>query len=219
MRDLGKTIGPSALDPPPATGGFYRPLPVPAPEQEAPRGLVLWLTGLSGAGKSTLAETAARGMGSSGRAVYVLDGDILRQGLNRDLGFSGEDRRENVRRAGEVAWILADAGLWVIVALISPFAADRDRVRHRFPRGRFAEVFVDCPLAVCERRDPKGLYHRARRGGMPLFTGIDSPYEPPERAELVLKTDESSVEECAFALEKLAGSMWAALPGQPGRMP
>ncbi len=194
-------------------------MPVAASGRGGPGGLVLWLTGLSGAGKSTLAETAAREMGSSGRPVYVLDGDILRQGLNRDLGFTGEDRRENVRRAGEVAWILADAGLWVIVALISPFAADRDQVRDRFPRGHFAEVFVDCPLDVCERRDPKGLYRRARSGVVPQFTGIDSPYEPPERAELVLKTAERSVEECAFAIERLAESMSAALPRQQGRMP
>ena len=217
MSDQANAVRPSGWVPSPAAGEFFRPGPAPGRGLQAPRGLVLWLTGLSGAGKSTLAEAAARGMGSTGRDVYVLDGDVLRQGLSRDLGFSGEDRRENVRRAGEVAWILADAGLWVIVALISPFAEDRDRVRNRFPPGRFAEVFVDCPLAVCERRDPKGLYHRARSGDMPLFTGIGSPYEPPERAELVLKTEERSVAECSFALERLAESMWAALPGPTGR--
>jgi adenylyl-sulfate kinase len=149
---------------------------------------VVWLTGLSGAGKSTLADQLAQRLHARGLHTYLLDGDLLRGGLNRDLGFSAEDRAENVRRVGEVAWLMADAGLIVIVALISPFRRDRQAVRERFAPGSFFEVHVDVPLAVAESRDPKGLYRKARAGLLKDFTGIDSPYEPPASPELHLRT-------------------------------
>ena len=156
-------------------------------------GRVVWLTGLSGAGKSTIALELERQLFDLGRSVYVLDGDIVRTGLCSDLSFSERDRHENIRRVGEVARIMADAGLIVIVAFISPFRADRDRVRHICPAGQFVEVFVNAPLAVCEQRDAKGLYARARRGEIPDFTGISSPYEAPTRPELELRTDQLTV--------------------------
>ncbi|MFZ1491033.1 MAG: adenylyl-sulfate kinase [Ilumatobacteraceae bacterium] len=151
-------------------------------------GATVWLTGLSGSGKSTLAFAVEDALVRSGRAAYVLDGDNLRHGLNGDLGFSDEDRDENVRRVGEVARLMADAGLVVLVPVISPFRAGRARARriHELAGHRFVEVFVDTPLAECERRDPKGLYARARRGELEGMTGIDSPYEPPQRPELHL---------------------------------
>lgn len=154
---------------------------------------VIWFTGLSGAGKSTLAEALERSLLAAGRHTYLLDGDCLRQGLNRDLGFSEADRQENIRRAGEVAALMLDAGLIVIAAFISPFRTDRDAVRARVP-GRFIEVFVDTPLTVCEQRDPKGLYRRARAGLIPDFTGIDSPFEAPQAAELRIDTSQCAVE-------------------------
>lgn len=162
-------------------------------------GLTVWLTGLSGSGKSTIAHRAEALLVSSGRAAYVLDGDNLRHGLNADLGFGAADRTENVRRVGEVARLLADAALVALVPIISPYAADRARVRtaHAAAGIPFAEVHVATPLAVCEARDPKGLYARARSGEITGFTGIDDPYEPPEAPDLVLDTSESSVDECA----------------------
>jgi bifunctional enzyme CysN/CysC len=145
------------------------------------RGATIWITGLSAAGKTTLAEAVAAALRGSGRNAYVLDGDALRQGLSRDLGFSEGDRAENVRRIGEVARLMADAGLTVVVAAISPVARDRDLVRARHAEAGlgFLEVHVDTPLAACEARDPKGLYARARRGELADFTGIDAPYERP----------------------------------------
>lgn len=154
---------------------------------------VIWFTGLSGAGKSTLAEALERSLLAAGRHTYLLDGDCLRQGLNRDLDFSEAARQENIRRAGEVAALMLDAGLIVIAAFISPFRTDRDAVRARVP-GRFIEVFVDTPLTVCEQRDPKGLYRRARAGLIPDFTGIDSPFEAPQAAELRIDTSQCAVE-------------------------
>ncbi len=141
----------------------------------------MWLTGLSGSGKSTLANAVAARLLDDGRPAYVLDGDNLRHGLNADLGFSATDRAENVRRVGEVARLLADAGLVALAPVISPYRADRDRVRtiHEAAGLRFVEVFVDTPLAVCEERDPKGLYAKARAGELAGMTGIDDPYEPP----------------------------------------
>ncbi len=158
-------------------------------EERATRGLTVWLTGLSASGKSTIAAELERRLVASGRPAYLLDGDNLRHGLNVDLGFSSADRAENVRRVGEVAKLLADAGVVAIVAAISPYQEDRDRIRaaHRQAGLRFVEVFVDTPLEVCESRDPKGLYARARAGEIIGFTGVDDPYEPPESPEIVLR--------------------------------
>ena len=159
-------------------------------------GRIVWLTGLSGAGKSTLAMALEQRLYDAGRNVYVLDGDIVRGGLCSDLGFSPDDRVENIRRIGEVARIMADAGLLVIVAFISPFRADRGRVRAGMPPGRFTEVHVSTPLEVCEQRDTKGLYAKARAGELSDFTGISSPYEAPESPEVRLPTEQLSVDEC-----------------------
>ncbi len=149
---------------------------------------VLWFTGLSGSGKSTIANALEVELLARGLYSYLLDGDNVRHGLCKDLGFSDADRVENIRRVGEVAKLFVDAGLLVLTAFISPFRADRDMVRALLPEGRFIEIFVDTDLAECERRDPKGLYKKARAGQIPNFTGIDSPYEPPEQPELVLRT-------------------------------
>lgn len=158
-------------------------------ERNGHRGLVIWLTGLSGAGKTTIATELERQLFAEGKHTYLLDGDILRHGLCSDLNFSAEARRENIRRAGEVAALFADAGVIVIAAFISPFRADRERVRQCLPAGRFIEVFVNAPLAVCEQRDVKGLYARARAGQLKEFTGVSAPYEPPENPEIDLHTD------------------------------
>jgi len=164
------------------------------------RGAVIWLTGLSGAGKSTIAYRLEQRLHGAGIRAYLLDGDTLRRGLNQDLGFSRPDRAENVRRVSEVAWLMVDAGLIAIVALISPFAEERRLARGRFSAGEFIEVFVDTPLEVAESRDPKGLYRRARAGELKDFTGIDSPYEPPNAPELRLETARMSVEAAADAV-------------------
>ena len=142
-------------------------------------GALVWLTGLSGSGKSTIAGALEQALHQLGARTYLLDGDNLRHGLCRDLGFSERDRQENIRRVGEAAALMVDAGLVTIAAFISPYRRDRAAIAERLPEGRFIEVFVDTPLAECERRDPKGLYQRARRGEIPQFTGIDLPYEPP----------------------------------------
>ena len=151
------------------------------------QGAVLWFTGLSGSGKSTLAMALEHRLLHAGRVAYVLDGDNVRHGLNADLGFSDEDRRENIRRVGEVARLLADAGLIVLAAFISPFREDRARVAERVGSG-FFEIHVATALEVCEARDPKGLYQRARAGDIPSFTGISSPYEAPEAPALRVDT-------------------------------
>ena len=161
------------------------------------RPLCIWLTGLSGSGKSTIANALELELYKAGRHTFLLDGDNVRHGLNRDLGMSTTDRAENIRRVGEVAKLMVDAGLIVVTAFISPFRADRDKVRAMFAEGEFIEVFVATPLDVCERRDPKGLYRKAREGRIHDFTGIDSPYEPPERAEIVLHTTEMDAHQCA----------------------
>ncbi len=148
------------------------------------RAATVWLTGLSGSGKSTLCNLVERALFDRGVATYVLDGDNLRHGLCADLGFDAAAREENVRRAGEVARLMTDSGLVVLTAFISPFRRDRDRVRALFSEGRFLEVHVATPLAICEQRDPKGLWAKARRGEIKDFTGLDSPYEPPDHAEL-----------------------------------
>lgn len=174
------------------------------------RGLVVWLTGLSGAGKTTLATQLERRLFEQGRAVYRLDGDLLREGLCADLGFGAAARRENVRRAGEVARILCDAGLIAVAAFISPFAEDRQRLRARLAPDEFLEVFVNAPLATCEARDVKGLYRRARAGQVAEFTGISSPYEPPVAPELELHTDRLSIGEAVNLLEQAVAVRLAA---------
>jgi adenylyl-sulfate kinase len=160
------------------------------------RGVTLWLTGLSGSGKSTLARRLESALFERGCQVYVLDGDNMRHGLNRDLGFSPEDRAENIRRIGEVARLLTDLGTIVITAFISPYRADRAMARGLMAGGDFIEAYIDCALAVCEERDPKGLYKKARRGEVKEFTGVSAPYEAPESPELVIRTDQFTPAEC-----------------------
>ena len=161
------------------------------------RGAVLWFTGLSGSGKSTIGHRVERLLTERGAFAYVLDGDNIRHGLNSDLGFSPEDRVENIRRIGEVARLFADAGAIVVSAFISPYRSDRDRIRGLLGDGEFIEVFVDTPLEICEARDPKGLYKKARAGEISGFTGLDAPYEAPEAPEVHLKTADLSVDEAA----------------------
>ena len=156
---------------------------------------VLWFTGLSGSGKSTIANAVSGELYRQGISEYVLDGDNIRHGLNKDLGFSDYDRAENIRRIGEVAKLFVDSGKVITTAFISPFRSDREQVRTLFEEGEFIEVFVNCPLEECERRDPKQLYAKARRGEIKDFTGIDSPYEAPTNPEITLRSDLLSVEE------------------------
>lgn len=160
----------------------------------------IWLTGLSGSGKSTIANSLELSLHKAGRHTFLLDGDNVRQGLNNDLGMSAEDRAENIRRVGEVAKLMVDAGMIVVTAFISPFRADRDRVRALFSEGSFVEVFVDTPLKECERRDVKGLYAKARRGELKDFTGIDSSYEEPVSPDVHLLPGESSLQVCVETL-------------------
>jgi bifunctional enzyme CysN/CysC len=166
------------------------------------RGATVWLTGLSGSGKSTIAVELLARLTAAGVPAYVLDGDNLRHGLNGDLGFRAEDRVENIRRVGEVARLFADAGLVAVVPVISPYRSGRDRARriHEEVGLPFVEVFVDTPIEVCEARDAKGLYARARAGELIGFTGVDDPYEPPERAELVIAGDRTTPKEAAAAV-------------------
>lgn len=154
------------------------------------RGAVLWFTGLSGSGKSTVAGALEQALHQLGVSTYLLDGDNVRHGLCSDLGFSDEDRKENIRRVGEVAGLMVDAGLLVLSAFISPHRAERQMVRERVGEGRFYEVFVDTPLEICETRDPKGLYKKARAGELKNFTGIDSAYEAPLAAEIHLNGEQ-----------------------------
>jgi bifunctional enzyme CysN/CysC len=166
------------------------------------RGLTVWLTGLPGAGKSTIALGLERELLARGRLAYVIDGDNLRHGLTSDLGFDAASRTENIRRAGHVALLFADAGAIAIVGLVSPYRADREgaRAAHERQGLAFVEVFVDAPLEVCEERDPKGLYARARRGELANFTGVDDPYEAPTRPDLVVPTAELSEQEAIAAV-------------------
>jgi len=175
-----------------------------------PRPFVLWFTGLSASGKSTLAGLLHAELAKSGFPCFVLDGDRLRSGLCSDLGFSAEDRAENLRRAGEVARLLVDAGLVVIAAFISPYLADRARVRSRFDRDQFYEIFLECPIEVCRQRDPKGLYRKAQEGLIPAFTGVSDPYEPPNAPDLVIRTSQLTAQEslevlCRFCLDRCLG--------------
>lgn len=157
------------------------------------RAVTVWFTGLPGSGKSTLARAVEARLVAEGVMAYVIDGDNLRFGLNSDLGFSPEDRTENIRRAGEVSALLRDAGAVVLAAFISPYRSDRDRVRGLHPDGTFVEVFVDAPLEVCEQRDPKGLYAKARSGAVAAMTGVNAPYEPPAAPELRIDTASTDV--------------------------
>ena len=159
---------------------------------------ILWFTGLSGSGKSTIANAVESLLFGLNKHTYLLDGDNVRQGLNKGLGFTEADRIENIRRVGEVANLFCDAGLVVVTAFISPFAKDREMVRNMAMSGQFVEVFIDAPLSVCEQRDPKGLYKKARAGEIKDFTGIDSPYEVPANPELHIINDGISIEEAAI---------------------
>lgn len=164
------------------------------------RGVTIWLTGLSGSGKSTIAVAAEKELLAQGRVAYVLDGDNIRHGLNANLGFSPEDRTENIRRIGEVARLFTDAGVIVLTSFISPYRADRDAVRGKMEKGDFVEVYVAASLETCESRDVKGLYQKARAGQIPEFTGISAPYEEPRSPELVLDTNDQTVEASVSAL-------------------
>ena len=162
---------------------------------------MIWFTGLSGSGKSTIANALEMKLHARGILTYILDGDNIRHGLNSDLGFTDADRIQNIRRIGEVAKLMADAGLVVLTAFISPFRSEREMVRNLFEEGEFIEVFVSTSLEVAEQRDPKGLYQKARRGEIPNFTGISSPYEEPENPEMVVNTEDNTVDEI---VEKLS---------------
>lgn len=183
-----------------STNVFWHDNHVLRADREARQGhptAVIWLTGLSGSGKSTLANELDWRLFERGVSSYVLDGDNIRHGLNGDLGFSPEARTENIRRIGEVAKLFADAGTIAITAFISPYREDRDRVRALLDRAEdFVEIYVEAPLEVCEERDPKGLYKKARAGEIPEFTGISAPYEAPDRPEIVVNTAEADVAAC-----------------------
>ncbi len=164
---------------------------------------VLWFTGLSGSGKSTMAHAVEDRLHKSGISTFVLDGDNVRHGLCSDLGFSDADRVENIRRISEVAKLLSESGVITLTAFISPFKEDRNAARKLLPHGDFLEIYCQCPIEVCEQRDVKGLYKKARAGEIPFFTGIGSPYEAPEKPELVVKTHEQSLEESVNAVIQL----------------
>ena len=165
--------------------------------QKKQRPCVIWFTGLSGSGKSTIAGAVEQKLHESGHHTYLLDGDNVRHGLNKNLGFSDDDRIENIRRIGEVAKLFTDAGLIVLTAFISPFRADRRMVRELVEQNEFIEVHMNTPIETCEARDPKGLYKKARAGEIKNFTGIDSEYETPEAAEIIVNAKELNIEECA----------------------
>jgi bifunctional enzyme CysN/CysC len=173
-------------------------------EERATQGMTVWFTGLSGSGKSSVAMELERRLVASGRPAYVLDGDNLRHGLNANLGFSPADRKENIRRVAEVAKLMADAGIVAIVSLVSPYREDRDNARELHDEAGlpFLEVFVDTPLEVCERRDPKGMYAKARRGEIRDFTGVDAPYEAPRRPDLLLRPSDGDVSEQAQIVQE-----------------
>ena len=161
------------------------------------KGVILWFTGLSGSGKSTVANEVAYKLHEKGKLAYILDGDNIRHGLNKNLGFSPEDRKENIRRISEVANLFADAGIITITAFISPYAKDRNFCRELAGEGRFLEIFAKASLETCEKRDPKGMYKKARAGEIKDFTGIDAPYEAPENPEMIVDTDKETVDESA----------------------
>ncbi|TMA35152.1 MAG: adenylyl-sulfate kinase, partial [Deltaproteobacteria bacterium] len=172
------------------------------------RGCTVWLTGLSGSGKSTIAVALEKELWGRGVRAYILDGDNIRHGLNKNLGFSPTDRTENIRRIGEVAKLFTDGGMVALTAFISPYRADRDQVRALMQPGDFIEVFVDCPVETCEVRDVKGLYKKARAGEIPEFTGVSAPYEPPLQPELVIRTGDQSVEASVAQILGAAQKAW-----------
>ena len=159
------------------------------------KGIIVWFTGLSASGKSTIACEVERRLFEKKKLAYVLDGDNIRHGLNKDLGFSPEDREENIRRIGEVAKLFSDAGLIALTAFISPYKKDRDQVRNLVKKGEFIEVYVKCPIDVLKKRDPKGMYEKALRGEIKEFTGISAPYEEPDNPELILETDKETIDQ------------------------
>jgi adenylyl-sulfate kinase len=187
-------------DSPPASRNIAREIgQVTARDRAALLGqqpVTVWLTGLSGSGKSTLAKAVERRLAEAGRLCYVLDGDNLRLGLNRDLGFSPEDRRENIRRVAEVAKLMNEAGVIVVTAFISPYREDRERARRIVGEAAFLEIHVSTDIGTCEKRDPKGLYRKARAGEIPEFTGISAPYQAPPAPHMALDTASASIEEC-----------------------
>lgn len=167
------------------------------------RAILLWFTGLSGSGKSTIANAVEQELYASGKRTYLLDGDNVRKGLNSDLDFSKSGRNENIRRIGEVSALFLDSGAIVLAAFISPFISDREKVRETVGRDRMLEIFVDCPLEVCEKRDVKGLYQKARNGEIPNFTGISSPFETPVDPDIHLHTDTQDLNQCVQEVIKL----------------
>ena len=156
--------------------------------------VLIWFTGLSGSGKSTVSGALEKALFEDGKQTYRLDGDNVRHGLNKNLGFSPEDRQENIRRIGEVGKLMVDSGAITVTAFISPYKQDRDNVRQLFEEQEFIEVYTECSIETCEQRDPKGLYKKARTGEIPEFTGISAPYEPPEEPEIIINTEDNSVE-------------------------
>jgi len=175
-------------------------------KQQSP--MCLWMTGLSGAGKSTLANALEQELNKKGKHTYILDGDNLRHGLNSDLGFTESDRNENVRRAAEAAQLMVDAGLIVIVGLISPFKKERDWARSLFQPNQFKEIYISTSLEACEHRDTKGLYEKARRGEVKDFTGIDSPYEAPDYPDVLIDTENKTVDECVHMILHKVALVW-----------
>ena len=169
-------------------------------EQKKHKSAIIWFTGFSGSGKSTVANALEAALNQQGAHTYLLDGDNVRHGLCKDLGFSDADRVENIRRVGETAKLMVDAGLLVLTAFISPFKAERDMVRELVDEGEFIEVFIDTPLDVCESRDPKGLYKKARAGEIKHFTGIDSTYQPPVNPEIILDTSKNTLDQSVAQL-------------------
>jgi len=178
------------------------------------RGVLLWLTGLPSSGKSTIAYTVEHALVNRGLLAYVLDGDNIRFGLNKNLGFSAEDRAENIRRIGEVGKLFVDGGFLTLASFVSPFREDRDAVRELMGEGDFVEIFVDTPVEICEERDPKGLYQKARTGEISNFTGVSDPYEAPETAEIVIRTADGTPEEAAVQILSILEKMGKIQPLQ-----